>query len=1038
MLPQIFRKNDPVLSVTLPRETRSALDDLLKSLSTSVFQASDSLGWVYQFWQADRKDEINESGVKIGAEELPAVTQLFTEDYMVFFLLHNTIGAWWAGKVLNADPDLAGSANGEDELRAACKVGDIEWDYLRFVRDADKNGETAAWRPAAGTFKRWPNAAKALTVLDPCMGSGHFLVFALPIIVALRMSEEGLSQDAAIDAVLRDNLFGLEIDLRCTQIAAFNLALAAWRMGGYRILPRLNLACSGLAIGVSRSDWLKLAETAVSAADIPARRDLFGVEKNLFASGLKVRVKNGLETLYDLFAKAPWLGSLIDPRRVSGDLFHEDYEQLEALLAPMLAAAEEEDTAEIVVAAQGIAKAADLLSNTFSFIVTNVPYLGRPKQDGVLREFCLTAHPAAKSDIATCFMDRFESALSEGGSMAVVTPQSWLSQSGYRDFRTKLLRTKDWHFIARLGEGGFESQQAAGAFTALSIISKAVPSDDHMVSSMDLSGYRTPERKAAAMQSDEISVVFQRDQVANPDSVFIFSEMVSGTLLSQHAFTAQGFATSDNPPFVRRFWELPLIGNGWVFVQSAPLKTLPYTGRSDVLLWEEGQGRYFRHAMALKEEGRLGGWKSGGEAWGKRGVLVSELRSMPATLYGGEMFDHTAHALLPTDAAGLPALWEFCQSAEFREQVRKVSPKLNVTNETLVKIPFEFELWQAKALDRYRHGLPEADCSDCTQWLFSGLPHQASSPLHVAVSRLLGYVWPRQSGSSFVDFPALTSVDIRTHDAADGIVCLSALKGEFPGAQRLLLLLAEAFGTHWSAARLDGFLADVGFAGKTLDDWLRDGFFEQHCNLFEQRPFIWHIWDGRRDGFQAMVNYHRLAAPQGEGRRTLEKLIYSYLGDWIDRQRADQKVGVEGADGRLGAAEHLRAELTKILEGEARYDIFVRWKPLHEQPIGWEPDINDGVRLNIRPFMTARPFAPRSATACVLRNTPKISWSKDRGKEPTRARLDYPWFWNCDEKAEDFAGGQLFDGNRWNNLHYRRAIKQEARDRRAYQKHEKE
>ena len=177
------------------------------------------------------------------------------------------------------------------------------------------------------------------------------------------------------------------------------------------------------------------------------------------------------------------------------------------------------------------------------------------------------------------------------------------------------------------------------------------------------------------------------------------------------------------------------------------------------------------------------------------------------------------------------------------------------------------------------------------------------------------------------------------------------------------------------------------------------------------------------------MNYHKLAGPKGEGRRTSEKLLYTYLGDWIDRQRADQKAGVEGADVRVAAAQHLKAELERILEGEPPYDLFVRWKPLHEQPIGWEPDINDGVRLNIRPFMTARPLNGRGKTACILRVTPKIKWEKDRGKEPHRSREGYPWFWCWDEQTVDFRGGKDFDGNRWNDLHYSRAAKQEAREK---------
>jgi hypothetical protein len=331
--------------------------------------------------------------------------------------------------------------------------------------------------------------------------------------------------------------------------------------------------------------------------------------------------------------------------------------------------------------------------------------------------------------------------------------------------------------------------------------------------------------------------------------------------------------------------------------------------------------------------------------------------------------------------------------------------------------------------------LPTPHTSDPTQWLFDGYPRGADAPLQVAVARLLGYRWPRQTGSNFPDCPAVGLDGLEKHADRDGIVALSPVKGEQPAAARLLALLADAFGSAWSVAKLDSLLAQVGFTGKTLDDWLRDGFFEQHCELFHQRPFVWHIWDGRRDGFHVLVNYHRLAAPNGEGRRTLEKLLYSYLGDWIDRQRADQKAGVEGADARVAAAEHLKTELTNILAGEPPYDLFVRWKPLAEQPIGWEPDINDGVRINIRPFMTAKPLGARAKGACILRTTPKIKWDKDRGKEPQRPREDFPWFWGWDpddkDDQKDFGGrGKEADGNRWNDLHYTRAFKQAARDRR--------
>jgi len=511
MLPQIFSKDDPVLQIALPPETRSEMEDLLKGLPEAVFEADDSLGWVYQFWQADKKDEVNKSEVKIGADELPAVTQLFTEDYMVLFLLHNTLGAWWAGKVLAKNPTLAATAASEEALRAACKVGNVDWTYLRFVRDKAEDGTENPWRPAAGAFESLPKAAKDLTVLDPCMGSGHFLVFALPILVAFRIAEEHLSDSVAVDVVLRDNLFGLEIDPRCTQIAAFNLAFAAWRRVGHRPLPRLNLACSGLATGVTKAEWLKLAEKAVTAADPAAKRDLLGIETNLLTAGLEERVKNGLEALYDLFAKAPWLGSLIDPRRASADIFREGFEKLEPLLASILAAADTDDTREMAVAAQGMAKAAELLSFRYSLVATNVPYLKRGNQDSILQDYCSSLYSRSKGNLACAAFERSIAFCREAGSAAIVVINELLSLKGYKSLRHQLLATCTWNCVARLGPSAFETIQGEVVNVSLVTVTRQEPASLASFAAIDAAGAGTPDRKAIKIQADLALLLEQRD-----------------------------------------------------------------------------------------------------------------------------------------------------------------------------------------------------------------------------------------------------------------------------------------------------------------------------------------------------------------------------------------------------------------------------------------------------------------------------------------------------------------------------------------------
>jgi hypothetical protein len=116
-----------------------------------------------------------------------------------------------------------------------------------------------------------------LKTLDPCCGSGHFLVAAFLMLVPMRMEREGLSTREAVDRVLSENIHGLELDQRCVELAAFALALAAWRYpnaGGYRPLPELNVACSGLAISAKKNEWLALAgdNTNLSMANCYSRR----------------------------------------------------------------------------------------------------------------------------------------------------------------------------------------------------------------------------------------------------------------------------------------------------------------------------------------------------------------------------------------------------------------------------------------------------------------------------------------------------------------------------------------------------------------------------------------------------------------------------------------------------------------------------------------------------------------------------------------------------------------------------------------------
>jgi len=303
----------------------------------------------------------------------------------------------------------------------------------------------------------------------------------------------------------------------------------------------------------------------------------------------------------------------------------------------------------------------------------------------------------------------------------------------------------------------------------------------------------------------------------------------------------------------------------------------------------------------------------------------------------------------------------------------------------LLKIPFDLDYWTTMANEKYPNGLPRPYTNDPTQWIFHGHPVKSDYPLQVAVTRLLGYRWPAEldENMELADEQrewVKRCKKILPYNDEDGIVCIPPVRGEATATDRLLNLLAAAYGYDWSMNKLSELLKKADHAGKTLDSWLRDKFFIQHCKLFYHRPVIWQIWDGLHDGFAALVNYHKL------DRKNLETLIYTYLGDWIRRQKDEILAGVDGSQERLAAAENLKKKLEQILKGEKPYDIFIRWKPLEKQPIGWEPDLNDGVRLNIRPFMSVGDVMKKGAG--ILRDKPNISWDKDRGKDVISA----PWY----------------------------------------------
>ena len=946
MLPAIFRVDDPLMQINFATNDRIKLEEIIDGLDNYIFTADDSLGWVYQFWQSEAKEFVNEllkKGGKVDGEKLPAVTQLFTEPYMVHFLIDNTLGAWWVSRNPGVKPP-------------------VKFEYLRLLEDGT---------PAAGKFEGWPDKTAEVTSLDPCMGSGHFVASLFPVFAGLRMYEEGLTKEEATDRVITENLHGLELDARCTQIAAFNLALTAWKFcGHYKQLPEMNLACSGVAPKGKVEDWVKLVGKVDRFED-------------------KERMENGMRMLYNHFQLAPELGSLLDPSTIKADAFTASFEQLQPVLAKALEGEADKDLVERGVMAAGIAKAGELLASKYSLIITNPPFLGERKQGLILLNYIRNNFKEGKSDLSTAFIQKFKNE-NDYKCLATVSPQNWLYQISYKSLRKKIIDSNMLRILAELGSNPF--QKPIGTDVILTIIGKGSPN----FWGIDLTMFDGLELNRDNLLKSQLLNISNQQLLIDED-IRIVQQKREGQFfkLEKYAKSYAGILNGDTPRFNYFIWEIPIVTNKWEYLQSTVSSRKYFSGKSGLIFWEEGKGSLKDLAIKLKATLHNAD-RRGNQAWGKFGIAVSQMGSLFTTLYEGHLFDSNVAIIIPNESKYYLPIWCYCNSEVYNSEVRKIEKKKNVTNATLVKVPFDLEYWQNVAAEKYPNGLPKPYSEDATQWLFHSHPIKAENPLQVAVARLLGYRWPAENDTEMELaeearelIQQVKAYDYLTDD--DGIFCIPSVNAEVAGTDRLRTFLQEVFGSEWNNKTLGQLLTKEDAKSTNLEDWLRKEFFIQHCKVFQNRPFIWHIWDGRNDGFSALVNYHKL------DKENLSKLIYTYLGDWIRLCDDKKKAGESGAEGLYSAAKKLQEKLEAILEGEAPYDIFVRWKSLKQQPIGWDPDLNDGVRLNIRPFVEAG----------VLRSKFNIKWGIDRGKNPPGS----PW-------------GEIRD----NDLHKSLAEKREARE----------
>lgn len=394
-MPFLFEHIDDETELLLPDNllrTDSIIAKLIEAVPEEDWQQVEVIGWLYQFYISDKKAEV--IGKVVKSEDIPAATQLFTPNWIVQYLVQNSVGRLW----MMANPASALKSQWPYYIEPAEQTPEVlaQLDALIQTRMADDGGSLNP---------------ETITVLDPACGSGHILVEAYEVLKGIYL-ERGYQPRSIPRLILEKNLYGLDIDDRAAQLAGFALLMKA-RADDRRLLDaplKLNVLSMQESKGLDLDELSRsLQPFGVGRAEIAALLDTFSQAKTF---GSLIQISDALD------ASLPKISKGLISARDKGDVF--------ARLA-----------AEDLV---GLLSQALVLSLKFDAVIANPPYMGNKGLNDALKAFGKRMYSDSKADIFAMFIERSVSLLKDNGLSALVTMQSWMFLSSYEELRNKLLR----------------------------------------------------------------------------------------------------------------------------------------------------------------------------------------------------------------------------------------------------------------------------------------------------------------------------------------------------------------------------------------------------------------------------------------------------------------------------------------------------------------------------------------------------------------------------------------------------------------------
>lgn len=990
VLPFLFQKIADYTELLFPDfllRDGSVIDTMLAQIPEADWlDGVQIIGWLYQYYNSEPKDAVFENlkkNIKISKTDIPAATQLFTPDWIVRYMVENSLGHFW----LEGHP--------HDEIRN-------NWRY--FLDEAAQSPETAA--ALAEIRKQYADISpEEIACIDPCSGSGHVLVYMFEVLLQIYQSC-GYAVRDAVRNIVEKNLYGLDLDERAAQLSYFAVMMLACRYDK-RFLTR-NIQPHIYPIRESNNVDPHLVE--------------------FFANGNE-ELESAINTILAEMTDAKEYGSLIK-------ISIKDFVPLYARFTEIENGDElnRDPALEILLP---IVRCADLLSRQYDAVVTNPPYMGGSGMDKTLSDFVKKNYPDSKADLFACFIERCGTLANGRGFFGMITQQAWMFLSSYENLRKKLSLQETVN-MAHLGARAFD-EIGGEVVQTTAFVKRQTKISGYKGTYVRLIGINGEQEKSESFLSGQNRYIADSDNFAkipgSPVAYWVSEKMFlgfrKGLSLKKIGDTRQGMATSDNNRFIRLWHEISINKFGKKhennqFSLKYKFKWFPYNkggtyrkwyGNQDyVVNWEDNGNEIISYAKKLYKTATrtiksISEYFKPSVSWSKISSGTIAFRYYP----NGFIFDVAGCCIFFREDEEMYKTFAFLNSKIAQNILQILSPTLNYEVGHIASLPilpnipdsvvpvvqsniaisredwdaFEtswdfkrhplirkvdtieeaFLAWEKECADRFRqlkaneeelnrifieiYGLqdeltPDVEDKDVTVRK-ADLERDIKSFISYAVGCMFGRYsldadglafaggeWDESKYKTFpADKDAIIPVCDREYFEDDIVARFADFVKAIYGAENLeknLKFISRALGGKEENPR------------KVIREYFIKDFFADHCKIYQKRPIYWLFDSGRKNAFKALVYIHRYKPD------TIARLRTGYLHEVQAKYAADAE-SLEKAltAGTGGDQTQMKKELSALKAKQEEMHVFEE-KIHHYADIRISIDLDDGVKHNYALF----------------------------------------------------------------------------------------